>query len=189
MNHRTKVFVVVFLFFLSIYAAVAFYDTTPKPSQPFIGFGVYSEQMTLSRYTTGLGSTVNVNQTNHWTLNITNEVGSTQFIQIISRLGSNQTGGPNSTSPAPLQVLTNSTLFVPNKNTSLQSFDWKITSVVSSGGSEYLTLNINGRSLNSTLGNPVGYPFRLFFELWTFNSSQGRFQYYTWLQVGFSVND
>ena len=188
MNHRIRVFLVVFLFFLSIYAAIAFYVSTPKPSQPFIGFGLYSQQMTLSGYT-GPDSTVNINYTNHWTLNIANEMGSTQFVQVISRLGSNQTGGPNSTSPAPLQVLTNSTLFVPNKSTSLQSFDWKITSVVSSGGSEYLTLNINGRSLNSTLGNPVGYPFRLFFELWTFNSSQGRFQYYTWLQVGFSVNN
>ena len=181
---------VVFLFFLSIYAAIAFYATTPKPSQPFIGFGLYSQQMTLSGYT-GPGSTVNVNQTYHWRLNITNEMGSTQFVQLISKLGSNQTGGPNSTSPAPpaLQVLTNSTLFVPNKNSSLQSFDWKITAVATSGGNESLTMNINGRSLNSTLRNPIGYPFRLFFELWTFNNSQGKFQYYTWLQVGFSVNN
>jgi len=187
MNHRTRVFLVIFLFFLPIYAAIAFYGTNPKPSQQFIGFGVYSQHGTLSGYT-GPNSTVISNQPINWTFKITNMMGSIQFVQILARLGNNQTNPPNATSPSTLPVISNSTLFVPNQNTSLQDFDWRITAVTSSAGLDYLKMDVNGRSMNSTLGNPIGQPFRLFFELWTFDNSLGSFQYYTWLQVGFSVN-
>jgi hypothetical protein len=180
---RARVFLVLFLFFLSIYVAIAFYATTPKPSQPFIGFGVYS-QKGLYGYAEP-NSIVNINQSIDWIFNITNRMGSTQFVEIVSGLGNNQTSAPpNATSPGQLPVLTNSTLFVPNQNNSLLGFNWTITAVTSSG----LSLVVNGRSLNSTLANPAGYLYRFFFELWTFNSSLGEFQYYSWLQVWFSLN-
>jgi len=186
---RTRVFLLLFLFFLAIYGAIAFYATTNKPSQPFLGFGVYSGQNSLSGYI-GTSSTVNVNQTYHWTFNITNEMGTTQLVQIITRLGNNTTLGPNATSPATLMVvLANSTLFVPNKGSMSQNFDWNVTRVTSSGGLDYLTLNINGRTANSTLVTGPGGPFRLYFELWTFNSALASFQYYTWLQIGFRLNN
>ena len=188
MEKRTRVFLLLFLFFLSIYAAIAFYATTNKPSQPFLGFGIYSGQDTLSGYI-GTGSTVNVNQTYHWTFNVTNEMGTTQLVQIITRLGNNQTLGPNATSPATLQVMANSTMFVPNRGSRLQDFDWNVTRETLSGGLEYLTLDINGRITNSTLGTGPGGPFRLYFELWTFNSGLATFQYYSWLQIGFRVNN
>ncbi len=181
-------FFILFVFFLSIYAAIAFYATTPKPSQPFIGFGVFSQQGTLSGYT-GPNSVVSVNQTLvHWTLNITNKMGSTQFVQIITRMGNETNTPPNATSPGLLPVLTNSTLFVANGNTSLQDFAWRVLSVISSGGLDYLRLEINGLTLNSTLGNAAGHQFRFFFELWTFDESTGGFQYYTWNQIWFSLN-
>jgi len=184
---RTRVFLLLFLFFLSIYAAIAFYATTNKPSQPFLGFGIYSRQNTLSGYIeTG---TVSVNRTYYWTFNVTNEMGTTQLVQIITRLGNSTTLGPNATTPATLQVMANSTMFVPNKGSMLQNFDWNVTRVTSSGGLDYLTLDINGRITNSTLRTGPGGPFRLYFELWTFNSALASFQYYTWLQIGFSVNN
>ena len=187
MERRTRVFIILFLFFLSIYAATAYYATTNKPTEHFMGFGIYSGQNTLSGYT-GPGSTVNINQTYHWTFNITNEMGTTQLVQIITRLG-NQTMGPNATSPASLlQVFANASLFVPNKSSTLQNFDWNVTKVVSSGGLDYITVEINGRTTSSTLGTTPGQPFRFYFELWTFNPSTASFQYYTWLQIGFSVN-
>jgi len=186
MEKRSRVFLVLFLFFLSVYGAIAYYATTNKRSQPFLGFGIYSGQGTLSAYT-GPGSTVYVNQTYHWKFNITNEIGTTQFVQIITRLGNNTTVGPNSTSPATLQVLGNFTLFVANKNSTLQSFDWNVTRVTSSGGLNYLTLGINGSAVDSMLGTVPGDQFRLYFELWTFNTELGSFQYYTWLQIGFTV--
>ena len=189
MEKRTRVFLLLFLFFLAIYGAIAFYATTNKPSQPFLGFGVYSGQNSLSGYI-GTSSTVNVNQTYHWTFNITNEMGTTQLVQVITRLGNNTTLGPNATSPATLMVvLANSTLFVPNKGSMSQNFDWNVTRVTSSGGLDYLTLNINGRTANSTLVTGPGGPFRLYFELWTFNSALASFQYYTWLQIGFRLNN
>ena len=190
MRRKASIFLILFLFFLSIYAAVAFYLTTPKPSQPFIGFGIYAQQGLLGY--TGPNSTVIANVPTEWTLNVTNEMGSTQFVQVVSILG-NQTSlpgfAPNATSPALLPVLTNTTRFVPNQNSSLFDYNWTVTSVKSTpNGLDYLTLSVNGQSLNSTVGSPVGEPFRLFFEVWTYDSSQGGFQYYTWLQVWFSVN-
>jgi len=130
-----------------------------------------------------------VNRTYYWTFNVTNEMGTTQLVQIITRLGNSTTLGPNATTPATLQVMANSTMFVPNKGSMLQNFDWNVTRVTSSGGLDYLTLDINGRITNSTLGTRPGGPFRLYFELWTFNSALASFQYYTWLQIGFSVNN
>ena len=187
MDKRTRVFIVLFLFFLSIYAAIAYYATTDKPSETFIGFGIYTGKNALSGYT-GPGSTININQTYHWTFNITNEMGTTQLVQIITRIGNNQTTGPNATSPATLQVFANATSFVPNKSSTLQTFDWNVTKVVSSGGLDYLTVDINGLTTSSTLGTAPGLPFRFYFELWTFNTSLASFQYYTWLQIGFTVN-
>jgi hypothetical protein len=186
-NRRVTVFIILFVFFLSIYAAIAFYTTTPKPSQPFIGFGIYSQQGTLSGYT-GPNSIINVNQTLDWTFNITNRMGSTQFVQIVTRIGNNETTPPNAIGPALLPVLTNSTLFVANGSTFLKPFTWKVLNVTLSGGLEYLRLDMNGLTLNSTLGNPPGNQFRFFFEVWTFNNSSGTFQYYTWLQVWFTVH-
>jgi len=190
-DKRTKVFLVLFLFFLSIYAAIAYYATTSRPNEPFIGFGIYSRdysgQTTLSGYT-GPGSTVNINQTYHWTFNITNEMGTTQLVQVITRLGNNQTIGPNATSPAFLQVFANASIFVPNKSSTLQNFDWNVTKLVSSSGLDYITVEINGQTTSSTFDTP-GRPFRFYFELWTFNVSTASFQYYTWLQIGFNVNN
>lgn len=183
MKREFSVFIVLFLFFLSIYAAIAFYTTTPKPSQPFIGFGVYSREGLLGY--TGPNSTVVVNQSNEWTLNVTNKMGSTQFVQVVSRLGNQTSVSPNATSPSFLPVLTNMTKFVPNQDSSLLSFNWTITSVTSN----YLALDVNRHSLNSTLSNSVGSPYRFFFEIWTFNTSLDKFQYYTWLQIWFSVRN
>jgi hypothetical protein len=188
MKRKASVFLVLFLFFLSIYAAIAFYATTPKPSQPFIGFGIYSHEGQLLGYT-GPNSTVVLNQPNEWRLNVTNKMGSLQFVQVISRLGNQTTIPPNATSPASLPVLANSTMFVPNQNTSLLSFNWTITAVTPSGGLDYLTIDLNGHSLNSTLGSPAGSPYRFLFEIWTFNTSLDRFQYYTWLQIWFNVRN
>src|SRR5215467_4743844 len=110
MNQRIRFFLVLVLFFLSIYTALAYYATSNKPSQSFLAFGVYSGRDTLSSYTDP-GASIIVNQTYDWKLNVTNEMGTTQFVQILSILGNDTTFGPNATSPATLQALSNTTLF------------------------------------------------------------------------------
>ncbi len=179
-------FLLLFLFFLSTYGAIAFYVTTPKPTQPFIGFGVYSQQGLLAGYLSS-GSTVTVNRTVSWTLDITNQMGSIQFLLIVYRIGNTTLSSPNATSPAPLPALTNSTLFAPNGRTTVANFSWNILKATLSGGLEYLALGINGEHVVSNIGTSPGSPFRLFFELWTFDESLGSFRYYSWLQVWFSV--
>jgi len=186
MNQRIRFFLILFLFFLSIYAALAYYATSSRPSQPFLGFGVYSEKDTLSSYTDP-GTAIVLNVTYDWKLNVTNEMGTTQFVQILSLLGNGTTLGPNATSFATLQPLSNSTLFVANRNFAIQDFKWAVTNVTASNGLDYLTININGEEVRSNLGTLPGSPFRFYFELWTFNTSPAGFQYYTWLQIAFIV--
>jgi len=185
------VFFILFVFFLSIYAAIAFYVTTPKPSQPFMAFGVCSHNLSpvppcSNSESVGSSSTVTLNQTINWTLNITNNRDAIQFVKVISRIGNNQTSAPNATRPAALPVLTNSTLFVPRGNT-VTDFRWRVLSVISNSSLDYLRLDINGMVVNSTAGTPPENQFRLLLELWTFDNVSGLFVYYTWLQVWFSV--
>ncbi len=178
-------FLLLFLFFFSAYAAVAFYATTPKPTQSFIGIGVYSQEGVLSGYL-GSNSTVFVNQPVNWYLNITNQMGSIQFLQLVFRLGNTDPNSPNATDPAPLPALANSTLFAANGRITIAYFEWRVLMTNQTDGLEYLTLNINGQKVTSNIGTPPGSQFRLFFELWTFDESSGSFRYYTWLQVWFS---
>ncbi len=189
MNRKLTVFLLLFLFFFSTYAAIAFYATTPKPTQPFIGFGVYSQQRALSGYQ-GLSSKppISVNQTVNWYLNITNQMGSIQFLQLIFRLGNTDLSSPNDTNPAPQPALANSTLFAPNGRTTIVNFDWKVIMVNPCNGFDCLTLSINGQKVTSNIGTPPGSQSRLFIELWTFDESSGSFRYYSWLQVWFRVS-
>ncbi len=182
-------FLLLFLFFFSAYAAIAFYATTPKPTQSFIGFGVYSQQGTLSGYQgPSSSSTISVNQSMNWYLNITNQMGSIQFLQLVFRLGNTDPSSPNDTNPAPQPALANSTLFAPNGRMTIANFDWKVLMTNQSNGFEYLTLSINGQKVTSNIGTPPGSQSRLFFELWTFDESSGSFRYYSWLQVWFRVS-
>ena len=184
MNRRVTVFLVLFVFFLSIYAAIAFYATNPKPTQPFMSFDI-PELLSGSIQS---NVTVAVNETMNWHLEVTNKMGSTQLTQTIFRIGNLTTSAPNQTSPATtLLSLGNSTTVVPNGKTATVDFNWKVLNVSSSGELEFLKIEINGQQAVSTVGAALGKDFRLFFELWTFDAPSNTFRYYTWLQVWFSA--
>ena len=198
MDRKVLVFIVLLVFFISVYSAVAFYTTTPKPSQPFIGFGVFNQSGSLSGYVPGLNQMIPLNQTIKWQLNITNEMGAVQFVQTVFKLGNRTSVSPNATSPAlTVPELANSTLFVPNRETGVIYFSWRVVKIVSSGGLDFLKLDVNGQQMMSAVGAASGRDFRLFFELWTFDEPSGAFQYGwqdmgsrvgSWLQVWFSVS-
>jgi len=197
MQDRLALFLVVFVCLTAIFSSVTFYVISPKPEQPFMGFGVFSQQG-LQGYVPS-NMTITPPQTFDWNLTVTNRTSKEQFIMVIVRIGNSTTFSPNVTSPAPTpSELGKMERFVSDGETSNIDFTWTIESTNRTGNLVFVNLQINGQSVSSApVGAASGSKFRLIFELWTFDLASGSFQYGypgeisqvgTWLQVWFSVS-
>src|SRR6266705_2360720 len=187
MKHRLATYLVVFISLATIFTSATFYITSPKPTQSYMGFGVYSQQG-LHGYVPG-NMTITPPQTLNWNLTVANRTGREQFIMVIVRIGNSTTFLPNVTSPAtfPPQPLGKIDRFVSDGESTNQT-----------GALVFLNLRIDGQSISSApVGAVSGRDFRLIFELWTFDPSTGSFEYGypgefaqigTWLQVWFSTS-
>lgn len=197
MKHRLATYLVVFISLATIFTSATFYIISPKPTQSYMGFGVYSQQG-LQGYVPG-NMTITPPQTLNWNLTVANRTGREQFIMVIVRIGNSTTFSPNVTSPAtPLPELGRLDRFVGDGETSNINFTWTVESTNQTGDLVFLNLQINGQSVSSApIGSVSGSNFRLIFELWTFDLSSGSFEYGypgefaqigTWLQVWFSTS-
>ena len=197
MKHRLATYLVVFISLATIFTSATFYIISPKPTQSYMGFGVYSQQG-LHGYVPG-NMTITPPQTLNWNLTVANRTGREQFIMVIVRIGNSTTFSPNVTSPATLlPELGRLDRFVGDGETSNINFTWTVQSTNQTGDLVFLNLQINGQSVSSApIGSVSGSNFRLIFELWTLDLSTGSFQYGypgefaqigTWLQVWFSTS-
>jgi hypothetical protein len=199
MKHRLAIFLVLLLSLTAIFSSATFLVTSPRPSQPFMGLGVYSPNG-LEGYVIGANQTVGVNQTLDWTVAVTNNMGTPQFTQVIVLLGNVTTATPNATSPASLvPEIGEMEQFVNDGATSNLNFTWAIQSTNQTGGLVFLKLVINGQQPSDQfqIGAVSGQNFRLIFELWSFDSATQSFEYGyagiggtvgTWLQVWFNAS-
>jgi hypothetical protein len=171
-----------------------------KPSQPFIGLGV-SSLRGLQGYVPSSNLSVPVGQTLNWTLAVTNRMNKAEFVMIIVRVGTNSsTLTPNATAPSTtFPEIGRTDQFVNDGETSTINFTWIIQSSYQIGGLTYLNISMNGQSAVSSapVGTVSGRNFRLIFELWTFDTASGSFQYGypglnsqigVWLQVWFNAS-
>ena len=197
MQDRLALFLVVFVCLTAIFSSVTFYVISPKPEQPFMGFGVFSQQG-LQGYVPS-NVTITPPQTFDWNLTVTNRTSKEQFIMVIVRIGNSTTSSPNVTSPAAtLPQIGRIEQFISDGETSNMRFTWTVESTNQTGDMVFVNLQITGQSVSSApVGAALGSKFRLIFELWTFDLSSGSFQYGypgeisqvgTWLQVWFSVS-
>ena len=197
-HRRLALFLILFVSLTAIFSSVTFYATSAKPSQSFIGLGVYS-QRGLQDYIPNSNLTIVPGQTLNWTFEITNRMNRAEFVMIITRIGSNSTLSANSTTPATtLPQLGATEQFINDGETSRINFNWTIESSYRTAGLTYLNVSINGQpSISSApVGTASGRNFRLIFELWTFDPVSGSFQYGypgqtsqvgVWLQVWFNA--
>lgn len=197
-HRRLALFLILFVSLTAIFSSVTFYAMSAKPSQSFIGLGVYS-QRGLQGYIPNSNLTVVPGQTLNWTFAITNRMNKAEFVMIITRIGSSSTLSANATTPAPsLPQLGATEQFINDGETSRPSFNWTIDSRYQNAGLTYLNVSINGQpSVSSApVGTGSGRNFRLIFELWTFDPVSGSFQYGypgqtsqvgVWLQVWFNA--
>jgi hypothetical protein len=167
-----------------------------KPSQSFIGFGLYS-QRGLQGYIPNSNLTVSTGQALNWTFAVTNRMNKVEFMMIIARIGNSTSPSPNATTPSTsLPELGRTEQFINDGATSRINLTWTIVSTNQAAGLVYLNISTNGQSSLSSapIGARPGAYFRLIFELWTFDPVSGSFQYGypaqtsqagSWLQVWF----
>jgi hypothetical protein len=203
MHSRLAVFLILVISLAAIFSSVAFYLTTPQPSQSFMGMGVFSRAGLLD-YVPASNSTVSVGESMNWTLSITNRMGTAQFAEIIVRLENSTMRSPTSAAPGgnPFDIATPER-FIGDGDTSNITFSWTVQSTNQTAGLVYLDITVNGlpSPVASSTGALSGEGFRWIFELWTYAScgsslSNGCFHYGfgpetsptgTWLQVWFNV--
>lgn len=195
MKQRTVVFLVILFAFTLVYGSLAFYIASPRPSQHFIGWGVYSENGLLSQYISGSNNTVQTNQTLNWHFEIANRMGVVQFIRIVTRIGNLTTATPTTSQPADVPAVEVEEKFISNGETSRVNFSWRVV-FAPPAQTMYPVFEINGQTVASPVGATSGRDFRLIFELWTFDPSTGSFQYGwsdggsrvgSWLQIAFNI--
>ena len=198
-QNRLTLFLVIFISLTAIFSSVTFYAMSAKPSQTFIGLGLYS-QRGLQGYIPNSNLTIVTGQSLNWTFAVTNRMNKAEFVMIITRIGSNSTLSPNATTPTTtLPQLGATEQFINDGETSRISFNWTIESSYQVAGLTYLNISIAGQSPISSapVGTPSGRNFRLIFELWTFDPVSGSFQYGypgqtsqvgVWLQVWFNAS-
>jgi hypothetical protein len=198
-HRKLALFLILFVSLTAIFSSVTFYAMSTKPSQSLIGFGVYS-QSGLQGYIPDSNLTVPTGQALNWSFAITNRMNKAEFVLIIARIGNSSTPTPNGTTPSTtLPELGRMERFVNDGSTSRINFNWTIVSSNQNSGLVYLNVSINGQpSVSSApVGSKPGGYFRLIFELWTFDTGSGSFQYGypaqtsqvgSWLQVWFKAS-
>jgi hypothetical protein len=198
-HRRFALFLVLFVSLAAIFSSVTFYAMSTKPSQSFIGFGVYS-QKGLQGYLPNSNLTVSTGQALNWSFAVTNRMNRAEFVMIIARIGNSSTPTPNATTPSTtLPELGRVERFINDGATSRINFNWTIMSSSQNSRLVYLNVSINGQSSLSSapVGAKPGGFFRLIFELWTFDPVSGSFLYGypaqtsqvgSWLQVWFKAS-
>ena len=197
-HRRLALFLILFVSLTAIFSSVTFYVTSARPSQSFVGLGVYS-QRGLQGYIPNSNLTVARGQTLNWTFAITNRMNKAEFVMIITRIGSNSTLTANATNPATTLPQVGATeRFVNDGETSRINFNWTVESSYQTAGLTYLNVSFDSQPTISSapVGTASGRNFRLIFELWTFDAVSGSFQYGypgqtsqvgVWLQVWFNA--
>jgi hypothetical protein len=196
-RRRIITFVVLLASFSLIYSSIAYYALSKPPAQPFVAWGVYSPSETLSNYFSGVGINVTAHKVLSWHFEVTNKMGSIQYVGIVYRLGNSTSGSPNATSPASaISQIGNTSRFIPNEQTASINFTWSINSESQSGGLVRLNLTINGQQVSPSIVAVKGLKFRFFFELWTYDLATNSFLYGyegsgsrvgDWLQIWFNA--
>jgi hypothetical protein len=199
MHRRFALFLVLFISLTAIFSSMTFYAMSAKPSQSFIGFGVYS-QRGLQGYIPNSNLSVPAGQALNWSFAVANRMNKAEFVMIIARIGNSSTPTPNATTPSTtLPELGRMERFINDGDTSRINFTWTIVSSSQNSGLVYLNVSINGQSSLSSapVGTKPGGFFRLIFELWTFDPVSGSFQFGypaqasqvgSWLQVWFKAS-
>ena len=180
--------------FSLVYSSIAYYALSRPPAQSFFAWGVYSQNGSLSNYFSGVGTNVTTHKVLSWHFEVTNQMGSIQYVGIVYRLGNSTSKNPNATDPAStIPQIGNTSSFIPNGHTASINFTWDINSEMQAGRLVVLNLTVNGQQVSPPVGTIQGLRFRFFFELWRYDLASNSFVYGpnsgsgNWLQIWFNA--
>lgn len=176
MKRKTLFFLALFVSLSTVYSSITYFATCKPPAQEYIAWGIFSQNGSLSNYFSGGGANITLGRTFNWHFNVTNMMGSIQYVQVIYRLANDTSASPNATIPANVLQIGNDSIFIPNGQTGFLAFTWVLNSRSIVNGMEFVNLTINGQKVTPAIG-AVGGHFRFFFELWTYDTGSGSFLY------------
>ncbi len=191
LQDKLVVFLILLVSFAAIFSSATFYALSPRASQPLMAMGIYSRTGLLGYTVPATNSSVTSGDRLNWTLSVTNDMGSAQFVMIIARMANSTFPSSNSSTPSTFPEIVAPERFVGDGETSNIGFNWALQSVTpQSGGRLLLNLDVEGKPVVIT-----GDSFRWIFELWTYDLVCGCFHYGygpqngstgVWLQVWFN---
>ena len=190
MRNKLAAFLILVVSFAAISSAATFLILSPRASQPFMAMAVYSRTGLLGYLEPATNSSVTTGKPVNWTLSVTNNMGSAQFVMIIVRLGNSTLSSSNSTTSSSFPEIVMPERFIRDGDAFSISFNWTLQSVTPEQGGKLLHLQVEGEPVVMTGDN-----FRWIFELWTYDLTCGCFHYGygpqsasagVWLQVWFN---
>ena len=198
-TEERKRFITIFIASILIYSTIAYISTTPRPKERFFQLYILGENKMAERYYPNDDPNISSNKTVQWYLGVTNFMGSVEYIIIKAKLGNQTLQPPNetSTTPANLPTLIEFKRILLDNETWETPFAWKIVNVDMKGGTAFLTLNVNDKTVTvREVGAKDGHNFRIIFELWTLDKeaknhifgwkTQGQ-RRAAWLQIWFNA--
>jgi hypothetical protein len=179
---------------------LAYVALTPRPKERFFQLYALGENRMAEHYYPNDDSTIPLDTPVKWFLGVTNFMGSVQYVAIKVKLSNSTLAPPDETEakPAPVPVLFEFSKVLSNNETWEFPFTWSIKEIQVVGDMIYVAhLTINGETITvSGIGAEHGHNLRLIFELWSFNTDEGRFVFgwyasqerrCAWLQLWFNV--
>jgi len=154
-------------------SATAWIIANPPKIDEFSSVSILGPALTASSYFPGNNTTVKLNETVQWNLQVYNHMGSTQLFLVNITLSNSTIPGPNAASNTPSGGYQLLRIYraVENNQTWTLPLQWSITNDTSSSG----TTTIQTMTINNTPVSGIGLPaiggtdFRIVIELWSYD--------------------
>ena len=190
MQNKLATFLILLVSFAAIFSSGTYYVLSPRASQQFMAMGVYSRGGFLGYLSPATNSTVTTGRPVNWTISVTNNMGSAEFVMIIVRIANSTLSSSNSTTPSTFPRIVTPERFIGDEDTWSINFTWTLQSATPQQGGTLLNLQVEGEPVVI-----AGDNFRCIFELWTYDVVCRCFHYGygpqsastgVWLQVWFN---
>jgi len=140
MQNKLATFLILLVSFAAIFSSGTYYVLSPRASQQFMAMGVYSRGGFLGYLSPATNSTVTTGRPVNWTISVTNNMGSAEFVMIIVRIANSTLSSSNSTTPSTFPRIVTPERFIGDEDTWSINFTWTLQSATPQQGGTLLNL-------------------------------------------------
>jgi len=198
--HDRRTLLAVFITLLIVCEMLAYVATTPRPQEQFFQLYVLGAKHMAADYYPNNDTNIQLGESVQWYLGVTDFMGNVQLVSVRVKLANQTIMPPDdlNAQPSSAPLVTDFKRFLQNNETWEFPLVWQINDAVTVGAStRILELAINNETFQLQDSSARdGYNFRLIFELWTWETDSGTFQFgwvtggerrVAWLQVWFNM--